>query len=107
MNRYSPLALLFSATVILAANSLTNADIVKLSEAHISTRTISAKIHYSQNLFDTSAEALVSLAKQGVADEIIHTMVVEEGVRRENAEREQKSQPATKNLVQVRSDCPH
>ena len=61
------LSLLFSA--------LTNADVVKLVKAGLSPETIEAKIAASETNFDTSTDALVALANEGVPDRVIRAMV--------------------------------
>jgi len=70
------LALLFLFAIPLsAAEVLTNDDIVKLVKAGLSPQTIEVKIETSATSFDTSTDALVALAKEGVPDVIIRAMV--------------------------------
>jgi hypothetical protein len=64
---------LFSLSLLFSA--LTNADVVKLAQAGLSAETIEAKIAASETQFDTSTDALVTLAKAGVPDRVIRAMV--------------------------------
>jgi hypothetical protein len=66
-------ALLFS--LLLFADVLTNADIVKLVKAGLSPATIEAKIATSATKFDTSTDSLVALTKAGVPDRVIKSMI--------------------------------
>lgn len=64
---------LFLLSLLLA--TLGNADIVKLVKAGLSAETIEAKIVSSDTDFDTSTEALVALAGDGVPDRVIRAMI--------------------------------
>jgi hypothetical protein len=55
--------------------TLGNADVVKLVKAGLSAETIEAKIASSSTGFDTSADALVALAGEGVPDRVIRAMI--------------------------------
>ena len=55
--------------------TLGNADIVKLVKAGLSAETIEAKIVSSDADFDTSTDALVALAADGVPDRVIRVMI--------------------------------
>lgn len=55
--------------------TLGNADIVKLVKASLSAETIEAKIADSETDFDTSTDALVALAGEGVPDRVIRAMI--------------------------------
>ncbi len=68
------LALLL-ALPLFAAEVMTNADVVKLVKAGLSADTIVAKIAASQTKFDTSTDALVALAKDGVPDSVVRAMI--------------------------------
>ena len=68
---------MFLITFLLA--TLGNADIVKLVKAGLSAETIEAKIASSQTDFDTSTEALVALAGDGVPDRVIRAMIQHDG----------------------------
>jgi hypothetical protein len=59
--------------------TLGNADIVKLVKAGLSAETIETKIASSQTDFDTSTEALVELAGDGVPDRVIRAMIQHDG----------------------------
>lgn len=59
---------------------LGNADIVKLVKAGLSAETIEAKIGSSTTDFDTSTDALVALAGEGVPDRVIRAMIDREHV---------------------------
>lgn len=63
----------------LLLTTLGNADIVKLVKAGLSAETIETKIASSQTDFDTSTEALVALAGDGVPDRVIRAMIEHEG----------------------------
>jgi hypothetical protein len=64
-------------TLLLALllSTLGNADIVKLVKAGLSAETIEAKIAASETKFDTSTDALVALASDGVPDRVIRAMI--------------------------------
>jgi hypothetical protein len=64
---------IFLLSLLLA--TLGNADIVKLVKAGLSAETIETKIESSQTGFDTSTDALVALAKEGVPDRVIRKMI--------------------------------
>ncbi len=64
---------MFLLSLLLA--TLGNADIVKLVKAGLSAETIETKIASSQTGFDTSTEALVALAGDGVPDRVIRAMI--------------------------------
>ncbi len=68
---------MFLITLLLA--TLGNADIVKLVKAGLSAETIEAKIAASQTDFDTSTDALVALAGEGVPDRVIRAMIGHDG----------------------------
>ena len=59
----------------LLLSTLGNADIVKLVKAGLSAETIEAKIAASDSDFDTSTDALVALADEGVPDRVIRAMI--------------------------------
>lgn len=61
---------------LLLSSALTNADIVRLVKAGLSVETIEAKIATSKTGFDTSTDALVGLAGEGVPDPVIRAMVL-------------------------------
>jgi hypothetical protein len=67
---------LFLLTLLLA--TLGNADVVKLVKAGLSVETIEAKIASSKTDFDTSTDALVALAGEGVPDRVIRAMIEHE-----------------------------
>ncbi|HEX8252974.1 MAG TPA: hypothetical protein VF846_07505 [Thermoanaerobaculia bacterium] len=60
-------------------STLGNADIVKLVKAGLSADTIEAKIAASETKFDTSTDALVALAEQGVPERVIRKMIESDG----------------------------
>ena len=64
---------MFLLSLLLA--TLGNADIVKLVKAGLSIETIEAKIAASETDFDTSTDALVALAGEGVPDQVIRAMI--------------------------------
>ncbi len=64
---------IFLLSLLLA--TLGNADIVKLVKAGLSAETIEAKIAASESDFDTSTDALVALAGEGVPDRVIRAMI--------------------------------
>jgi hypothetical protein len=59
----------------LLLSTLGNADVVKLVKAGLSAETIEAKIASSDANFDTSTDALVALANDGVPDRVIRAMI--------------------------------
>ena len=67
---------LFLLSLLLA--TLGNADIVKLVKAGLSPETIETKIASSETEFDTSTDALVALAGDGVPDRVIRAMIERE-----------------------------
>ena len=68
---------MFLLSLLLA--TLGNADIVKLVKAGLSAETIETKIASSQTEFDTSTEALVALAGDGVPNRVIRAMIEHDG----------------------------
>ncbi|MFL6246856.1 MAG: hypothetical protein ACJ74H_12575 [Thermoanaerobaculia bacterium] len=64
---------IFLLSLLLA--TLGNADVLKLVKAGLSVETIEAKISASATDFDTSTDALVSLANAGVPDRVIRAMI--------------------------------
>jgi len=64
---------MFLLSLLLA--TLGNADIVKLVKAGLSAETIETKIAASETDFDTSTDALVALAGEGVPDRVIRAMI--------------------------------
>ena len=68
---------MFLLSLLLA--TICNADIVKLVKAGLSAETIEAKIAASDADFDTSTEALVTLADAGVPDRVIRAMIEHDG----------------------------
>lgn len=67
--RFLLLSLLFA--------TLGNADVVKLVKAGLSAETIEARIASSETAFDTSTDALVALAGEGVPDRVIRAMIAQ------------------------------
>ncbi len=61
--------------ITLLLTTLGNADIVKLVKAGLSAETIETKIASSETDFDTSTDALVALAGEGVPDRVIRAMI--------------------------------
>lgn len=57
------------------ANTLTNKDIIQLTQMKLSNSIIIQKIKNSKCIFDTSAEALVTLTNSGVNEEVIMVMM--------------------------------
>ena len=55
-----------------STETLTNADIVKLSSLNLPSSAIISKIKNSQSRFDVSVDALVELKKQGVNGDVIN-----------------------------------
>lgn len=66
-------------SVLLFAATLGNADVVKLVKAGLSPETIESKIAASETSFDTSTDALVALANEGVPDRVIRAMIEKRG----------------------------
>ncbi len=64
-----------AAAAAAAEPPLTNADVVKLVKAGVSTDVILAKIKSSEVAFATDADSLVALANEKVPDEVIRAMV--------------------------------
>ena len=62
-----------------AEDALTNADIVRLTQAGLAPVAIMAKIRSSPGAFDTSVDALVGLAEAGVDSEVVAAMVAAAG----------------------------
>jgi hypothetical protein len=69
---------MFLLSLLLA--TLGNADIVKLVKAGLSAETVEAKIASSDTDFDTSTDALVALAGEGVPDRVIRAMIEQDRV---------------------------
>lgn len=69
------LLLLVLTTSVLAAEPMTNDDVLRLVRAGISTEVIIEKIRTSTCAFMTDTETLISLRKQGVPDAVISAML--------------------------------
>lgn len=54
---------------------LTNANVIKMTQAGLSSDTILVKVRSSQTAFATDADSLVALARAGVPDAVIRAMV--------------------------------
>ena len=63
------------ATSAVAAERLTNADIIRLTHAKLSADVIITAIKSAQPAFDTSTNALIHLRAEGVADAVISAML--------------------------------
>jgi hypothetical protein len=59
----------------LIRQNLTNADIIKLSEAHVSDDVIIAAIQSRAGSFDTTPDDLLALKKAGVSDKVVIVLV--------------------------------
>jgi hypothetical protein len=57
------------------AASMTNEDVIKLTRAGLAEALILSSIDSSEPRFDTSADALIKLKKEGVSDQIIKRMI--------------------------------
>jgi hypothetical protein len=68
-------AALCLATPTLAQEVLTNELVVALNSAGLGEQTIVAKIKASPSTFDTDAEKLIALKRQGISDAVIAAMV--------------------------------
>ena len=55
--------------------ALTNGDIVRLTQAGFGAAVLVAKIESSETAFDTSVDALLALAQDGVPEEVVAAMV--------------------------------
>lgn len=93
-------ALLF-LLIFSAAEVLTNDDVVKLVKAGLSPSTIEVKIQTSQTAFDTSTDALVVLAKEGVPDSVIRAMIARGTTRRPVASPSPRKTPSKRFDVAV------
>lgn len=72
----SATALMLTAiSLTLAAETITNDDIIRMAKAGLSADTIELKIRYSDTSFDTSTDALIALKEAGVADATIRTII--------------------------------
>ena len=58
-----------------ASNTLTNADIIKLTKLKLSEAIIIQKIKLSKCKFNTSADALASLSQSGVSEKVVMAMM--------------------------------
>ena len=58
-----------------AEEALTNGDIVRLTQAGFGPAVLVAKIESSETAFDTSVDALLALAEDGVPEEVVAAMV--------------------------------
>ena len=68
------LTLLWTPAVL--AETLTNADVVKLVDSGLGSKTIALTVNSAESTnFDTSANGLAALAKAGVSDNVIQSMI--------------------------------
>ena len=75
--------LLALSPVAADVETLTNEDVVKLTQAGLGPSVIVAKIASSQTAFDTSVEALVALSENEVAQEVLAAMLAAGSVEEE------------------------
>lgn len=66
---------LFCFAVAAQTETLSNADIISMTESGLSRELIARKIKDSKGAYDTSVAALIALKKAGVADEILQLMM--------------------------------
>jgi hypothetical protein len=69
------LATLLATTVLAGETPLTNDDVVKMVQAGLSAEIVIAKIDASKTAFDTSSNALVTLAEAKVPEAVIRSMM--------------------------------
>lgn len=69
------LLLITIATTMVGAERLTNDDILRLTQAKLSTDLIITAIKNAEPAFDTGTQALISLRKAGVANEALLAML--------------------------------
>ena len=76
MKKYILLLLLWLPFFVVAqTETLTNADVLKMSKLDLPSSSIINKIRISQTKFDVSVDALLELKKQGVGTEVINAMM--------------------------------
>lgn len=73
---------LFLIAAAVAAETLDNAAIVRLTSAGLSTEIVLLKIEQSDGRFDVSTDALVELKSAGVADTVIKAMMLKRSTGR-------------------------
>ena len=66
---------LLLTTRLLAAERLTNDDVINLTKAQLSSGVIITAINNSEPSFDTSVAGLIALRKAGVANEVLSAML--------------------------------
>ena len=74
IHRWLALALVSSPAFVHAAETLTNAEVVTLSERGVPAAVIVAKIAASRTDFDMSVQQLLALSEAGVAPEVLKAM---------------------------------
>ena len=91
--------------LVLLFEVLTNADVVKLVNAGLSPETIETKIAATETKFDTSTDALVALANDGVPDRVIRAMITsgERASRPPQAERPARAAQSRRYDVAIHS----
>lgn len=95
-------AVLLLGSALVQAETLTNADVIKLVDAGLADDTISLSIRSAANTrFDTTANGLAALAKAGVSDAVVQTMI-----QRASAG-EQASNPAAQAVSNIRPLTPN
>lgn len=72
---YIALIILISLALELTAAQMTNADVVKMSEAKLDEKIIVTAIENSEPKFDTSTEGLIELSKAKVPPAVISAMI--------------------------------
>jgi len=78
------------------AETLTNADVVKLVEAGLANDTINLKIRSAaDSRFDTSTAGLAALAQAGVPDSVVRAMIKRSSSSSTSGTREASAPPAT------------
>ena len=69
----------------MAAETLTNQDVLKMSQAGLGTSVIVAKIQVSETAFDTGVDTLVTVAEKGVHSAVLKAMVDADRTRQTEA----------------------
>jgi len=68
-------AIVFGSVFAMAQDKMTNDEVISLTKAGLASSIIIGKINSTPSSFDTSTDALITLKKEGVTDEVVAAMM--------------------------------
>ena len=107
MKQISTLILIFcfSAAILAQTETLTNSEIITMTQAGLSRELIIRKIKDTKGKYETSANDLIELKKAGVADEIIALMMDKKDASESNNETKENKPAWQTNKTEAKTDA--